>query len=288
MSPLCESYVRPEHVNGMEAFYPLHVLVCRSCWLVQLEQYVSADDIFTEYAYFSSFSTSWVDHVRRYAEDMCARFDIDSGSQVVELASNDGYLLQWFVEAGVPVLGIEPAANVAAAAEERGVPTMVKFFGRELAIQLAVQGTSRRPPDRQQRARAGSRPERLRRRHEDVALADRCRDHRVPACHAAARGEPVRHDLPRALLVLLALHGVDDPGRPRARGVRRRRAADARRITSHLRPPRRRPHPSDRTSRQGAPGTRGRGTASPTSTGTGSSPHRSKRRSAPSSSCSSV
>jgi SAM-dependent methyltransferase len=140
MSPLCESYVRPDHVNGMEAFYPLHVLVCRGCWLVQLEQYVSADDIFTEYAYFSSFSTSWVDHVRRYAEDMCARFGIGADSQVVELASNDGYLLQWFVEAGVPVLGIEPAANVAAAAEERGVPTMVKFFGRELAIQLASKG----------------------------------------------------------------------------------------------------------------------------------------------------
>jgi hypothetical protein len=140
MSPLCESYLRAEQLNAMEPFYPLHVYVCRTCWLVQLEQYVSADDIFTEYAYFSSFSDSWVQHAREYTEKMIDRFGFDSSSYVVELASNDGYLLQWFVKAGVPALGIEPAANVAVAAEERGVPTLVRFFGRELATELAAEG----------------------------------------------------------------------------------------------------------------------------------------------------
>ena len=140
MSPLCESYLRPDQLNSMERFYPLHVLVCRQCWLVQLEQYVSAEEIFTEYAYFSSFSDSWVQHARDYTEAMIDRFGYDGGSQVVELASNDGYLLQWFVKAGVPALGIEPAANVAAAAEERGVPTLVRFFGAELAHELVGQG----------------------------------------------------------------------------------------------------------------------------------------------------
>jgi hypothetical protein len=140
MSPLCESYLPAERINAMEPFYPLHVLVCRTCWLVQLEQYVSADDIFTEYAYFSSYSDSWVEHARRYTVAMTQRFGLGPSSSVIELASNDGYLLQWFAKAGVPVLGIEPAANVAPAAEERGVPTLVRFFGIELAKELAAQG----------------------------------------------------------------------------------------------------------------------------------------------------
>lgn len=140
MSPLCESYVRPEQLNAMERFYPLRVYVCRACWLVQLEQYVSAEEIFTEYAYFSSYSDSWVEHARRYAQGMTARFSLGAGSRVVELASNDGYLLQWFVKAGIPALGIEPAANVAAAAEKRGVKTLVRFFGAALARELAAQG----------------------------------------------------------------------------------------------------------------------------------------------------
>jgi hypothetical protein len=139
LSPLCESYVRPEQLNAMEPFYPLHVYVCRSCWLVQLEQYVSAEHIFSEYAYFSSFADSWVQHARAYTETMIDRFGFGRQSQVIELASNDGYLLQWFVKAGVPALGIEPAANVAAAAEEKGVPTLVRFFGVELAEELVAQ-----------------------------------------------------------------------------------------------------------------------------------------------------
>jgi hypothetical protein len=140
MSPLCESYLRRDQLNSMELFYPLHVLVCRRCWLVQLEQYVSVDEIFTEYAYFSSFSDSWLQHAREYTENMIDRFGFDTQSHVVELASNDGYLLQWFVKAGVPALGIEPAANVARAAEQRGVTTLVRFFGTELANELVSQG----------------------------------------------------------------------------------------------------------------------------------------------------
>ncbi len=140
MSPLCESYVRPEKLDAMEPFYPLHVQVCRRCWLVQLGQYVSPEHIFSEYAYFSSYSDSWVEHARAYTEKMISRFGLGPGSQVIEVASNDGYLLQWFVKAGVPALGIEPAANVAAAAEAKGVPSLVRFFGQELARELAAQG----------------------------------------------------------------------------------------------------------------------------------------------------
>jgi SAM-dependent methyltransferase len=140
MSPLCESYVRLEQLNAMERFYPLRVSVCRRCWLVQLEQYVSAEHIFSEYAYYSSFSDSWVEHARDYTMKMIDRFGLGATSQVVELASNDGYLLQWFVKAGVPSLGIEPAANVAAAAEDRGVTTLVRFFGAELATELVANG----------------------------------------------------------------------------------------------------------------------------------------------------
>jgi hypothetical protein len=140
MSPLCESYLATEQLNHMEPFYPLHVYVCTECWLVQLQEYVSGEAIFTEYAYFSAFSDSWVEHCRRYAEQMIARFGLSKNSHVVEVASNDGYLLQHFVARGIPSLGIEPAANVAEAAVARGVPTLVEFFGRDCARQLALAG----------------------------------------------------------------------------------------------------------------------------------------------------
>jgi hypothetical protein len=139
-SPLCESYVPVENAHLMEPFYPLRVYVCARCFLVQLEECVPAAAIFREYAYFSSYADSWVEHCRRYCEQMCTEFGIGSRSFVVELASNDGYLLQHFVAAGVPVLGIEPAANVAAAAKEKGVPTLVRFFDATLARELAGQG----------------------------------------------------------------------------------------------------------------------------------------------------
>lgn len=141
MSPLCESYLRPEDLNRMEPFYPLHALVCEQCYLVQLQEYVSGEEIFSHYAYFSSYSDSYVDHARQYTEKMIDRLPLTAESQVVEVASNDGYLLQHFVARDIPSLGIEPAANIAAAARDRGVSTLVEFFGRALATQLEAEGT---------------------------------------------------------------------------------------------------------------------------------------------------
>jgi SAM-dependent methyltransferase len=120
----------------MEPFYPLHAYVCGECLLVQLQEFVTPAEIFSEYAYFSSYSTSWVEHARRYAEMAIARFGLGAHSKVMEIASNDGYLLQHFVARGVPVLGIEPAANVAQAAIDRGVPTTVRFFGCRTAPEI--------------------------------------------------------------------------------------------------------------------------------------------------------
>ncbi len=140
MSPLCESFLSRDQIDRMEPFYPLFAFVCESCFLVQLKEYVTADHIFSDYAYFSSYSDSWVEHTRRYTDAMVERFDLNASSQVVEVASNDGYLLQHFVERGVPALGIEPAANVAAVARDKGIPTRVAFFGRELAAQLVEEG----------------------------------------------------------------------------------------------------------------------------------------------------
>lgn len=140
MSPLCESYVSASQLNAQEAFYPLHVYVCASCFLVQLQEYVAVESIFEEYAYFSSYAESWLAHARRYADAMIARWGLHAQSRVVEVGSNDGYLLQYFVARGVPVLGIEPAANVARAAVDKGVPTLVRFFGREAARELVEHG----------------------------------------------------------------------------------------------------------------------------------------------------
>jgi hypothetical protein len=124
----------------MEAFYPLHVSVCDRCFLVQLQEYVNPENIFVEYAYFSSFSDSWLEHCRNYTGQMTERFGLNAQSLVVEVASNDGYLLQYFVEKKIPVLGIEPAANVAKVAIDRGIPTLTQFFGTRLASELARDG----------------------------------------------------------------------------------------------------------------------------------------------------
>ena len=137
MSPLCESYLRRDELNQMEPFYPLHVFVCEKCFLVQLQEYVSPDHIFTEYAYFSSFADTWLQHCRQYTEQMLDRLALNAQSLVVEIASNDGYLLQYFVQKQIPVLGIEPAANVAKVAVEKAVPTLVQFFGARVASELA-------------------------------------------------------------------------------------------------------------------------------------------------------
>jgi SAM-dependent methyltransferase len=137
MSPLANSYLPPERVNAMEPFYPLRALVCRKCFLVQLEEFETPEQIFSDYAYFSSYSTSWLEHSRRYADQMVERLSLNGQSQVVEIASNDGYLLQFFAQRGISVLGVEPAANVAEVAVEKGVPTVVEFFGEEVAHGLA-------------------------------------------------------------------------------------------------------------------------------------------------------
>jgi 2-polyprenyl-3-methyl-5-hydroxy-6-metoxy-1,4-benzoquinol methylase len=136
MSPLANSYLTAEQGNRMEPFYPLRALVCSNCFLVQLEEYESPDHIFSDYAYFSSYSSSWLDHSQRYVATMIDRFSLGPDSHIVEIASNDGYLLQYFHERGVPVLGIEPAANVAEVAVGKGLPTLVEFFGVETARSL--------------------------------------------------------------------------------------------------------------------------------------------------------
>ena len=136
MSPLCETFLTADQLNRMEPFYPLHVRVCAECFLVQLEQYVAPEEIFTEYAYFSSYSTSWIEHARRYVDMIVTRLGLGANSFAVELASNDGYLLQHFLPHGVPMLGVEPAVNVAKVAIEKGVPTISEFFGRACAQKL--------------------------------------------------------------------------------------------------------------------------------------------------------
>ncbi len=140
MSPLANSYLKAAQLNQMERFYPLHALVCGSCFLVQLEEEAKAEEIFSDYAYFSSFSDSWLEHARKYTETVTERFGLNPKSRVVEIASNDGYLLQYFVAKKIPVLGIEPAANVAEEAKKRGIPTEVRFFGEATARDLAARG----------------------------------------------------------------------------------------------------------------------------------------------------
>lgn len=142
LSPLCETYPAASDFHRGEVYYPLHVYVCEKCFLVQLEEYESAESIFTDYAYFSSYSDSWLKHSENYCNKVKSRFRLNEESFVVEVASNDGYLLQYFVRQGVPVLGIEPAANVAKVAVEKGVPTLVRFFGTELANELTADGRS--------------------------------------------------------------------------------------------------------------------------------------------------
>ena len=139
MSPLCESYLPADRTDAPEVFYPLNVLLCEACLLVQLPAYVSGEHIFSDYAYFSSYSTSWVAHARRFADEMAARLGLTSDSLVTEVASNDGYLLQHFVAAGIPVLGVEPAGNVAESARARGIRTVVKFLGPDTGEQIAAE-----------------------------------------------------------------------------------------------------------------------------------------------------
>lgn len=142
VSPLANSYLQPDQLKAMEPFFPLRALVCGECWLVQLEDYESPEAIFSDYAYFSSYSTTWLEHARRYAEAITPELGLGEDSLVVEIASNDGYLLRYFQELGVPVLGVEPAANVARVALQHGVPTLVEFFGVECATGLRAESAA--------------------------------------------------------------------------------------------------------------------------------------------------
>ncbi|MEJ7929730.1 class I SAM-dependent methyltransferase [Ramlibacter sp. AN1015] len=139
MSPACEAIVAADQLHAMEPFYPLHVFVCEHCLLVQLDEYIRPEHIFSEYAYFSSYSDSWLAHAKAHAETMTRELHLGAKSRVIELASNDGYLLQYFAALDIPVLGIEPALNVAREALRKGIPTVTKFFGRELAQELVAQ-----------------------------------------------------------------------------------------------------------------------------------------------------
>ena len=187
----------------MEPFYPLHVFACERCWLVQLESFVPPDEIFTEYAYFSAYSSSWVEHARLYVEMIRERLALGPDDLVVELASNDGYLLQHFVGTGIPILGIDPGGQRGASsrgARRADARRVLRAGDRGPARR---RGHAREPRHREQRPRAGARSERLPGRREDDAARRRHRDVRVPAPAAPTRRAPVRHDLPRALLVLL-------------------------------------------------------------------------------------
>jgi SAM-dependent methyltransferase len=136
-SPLANAYIEPDEVEREEPLYPLRAYVCADCFLVQLPAVTTPETIFGDYAYFSSYSDSWLDHARRYAEMIAERLSLGPGSRVVEVASNDGYLLQFFQPRGISVLGVEPARNVAAVARERGIPTVSEFLGREVGERLA-------------------------------------------------------------------------------------------------------------------------------------------------------
>jgi SAM-dependent methyltransferase len=134
--PPCESFIGAEQKNQKEPVYPLHVYVCNKCFLVQLEEFIAPKKIFTEYAYFSSYSKTWLEHAQKYAEMITKKLGLNQKSHVVEIASNDGYLLQYIKQKGIPVLGVEPAANVAKVATKKGIPTLVKFFNLETSLEL--------------------------------------------------------------------------------------------------------------------------------------------------------
>ncbi len=204
-SPLCQTVLTTEELERGEVFYPAPRARLRTAAGSPRSRSSSGlTRSSREYAYFSAYSDSWVEHARRYADQMVERLALGPESLVVELASNDGYLLQHFLPHGIPVLGIEPARNVAEAAIARGIPTLTEFFGAELGHRLVAERGHADLVLGQQRARAGSRHQRLRRGCQGAACAEGHGDVRVPAPRDAARASRVRHDLPRALLVLLA------------------------------------------------------------------------------------
>jgi SAM-dependent methyltransferase len=139
-SPLCQTFLTSAQLDEVEPFYPLLVYVCDNCWLVQVDEYVSPGQLFANYEYYSSYSTSWLEHARKYVDMAIDRFDLTQDSRIMEIASNDGYLLQYFVQRGIPVLGIDPSSKIASVAEGRGVTTRLEFFDGALADKLVAEG----------------------------------------------------------------------------------------------------------------------------------------------------
>jgi hypothetical protein len=239
MSPLCESFLAADELDRMEPFYPLRVLVCGTCWLVQLGEYVRVENIFSDYAYFSSYSDSWLAHAKAYVEMMTERFAL--GPEEPRRRAGEQRRLPSSVlrREGIPSLGVEPAANVAKVAVEKGVPTVVKFFGQRTAAELLAEGgpadvivgnnVLAQVPDLNDFVGG----------MKTLLAPKGGRHHGVPPPDEAHRGEPVRHDLPRALLVLLVDRDAADLRRARADPLRRRGASLARGIAADLRAPRR-------------------------------------------------
>jgi SAM-dependent methyltransferase len=174
MVPLCQSYTLEEDRDRAEMFYPLHAQVCTQCLYVGLPEYLRPEDIFTEYAYFSSVSASWLEYASRSADAMTEELELDARSQVVEMASNDGYLLQFFLKRGIPALGVEPAVNVAEVANQKGIPTLARFFNSATAAELKATGKA-----------------------ADLLLAYNCLDH-----------VPDPNDVVSGMRLLLKPHGV--------------------------------------------------------------------------------
>ncbi len=244
MSPLCESFLSADRLHQMEPFYPLHVYVCASCFLVQLEEHVSPEDIFSEYAYFSSYSTSWLEHSKRYVDEMVEQLALTPDSQVVEVASNDGYLLQYFLPHGIVPLGIEPAANVAREAEAKGVHTLVEFFTSEMARALVREG---RAADLIIGNNVLAQVPNLRDFVEGLSILLRpggVLTLEFPHILRLMDERPIRHHLPRALFVLLLPHRRTDSWVIRSAGLRCRGTDHARRLSAAPRAARGRPVPA--------------------------------------------
>ena len=257
LSPLCQTVIEDFELGRGETYYPLHVFICDNCLLVQLLEYVSPDEIFSEYAYFSSYIDTLVTMAAEYADAMTERFGLGDDSRVIEIASNDGYLLQHFVKKGIPVLGIEPAANVAAAAEEKGVTSLVRFFGVETARALVADGVQADLLLGNNVLAARPRSARLRRRREDPGQAQRHHHVRLPAPDADDGRQPVRHHLSGALLVPDIDRRQQGLRPSRADDLRRRGIADARWFDSGICPSRRGGRAAGERSRRGH--ARGRG-----------------------------
>ena len=264
MSPLCESYVSADRADAAETFYPLHVRICSQCLLVQLPAYVAGEDIFSDYLYFSSYSDSWVAHAKRYADEMTERLRLGDDSLVVEVASNDGYLLQHFVAGGIPVVGVEPAGNVAEVARGKGIRTEVAFLsaasGADVAARygqadlVAGNNVYAHVPDIRDFS-AGL---------AAAGQADRSGHIGVPASAAPDRTQPVRHHLPRALPVPDAAHLGPRIGHRRPDRGRCGRVEHPRRLAAGARPARR---CRRRTQRSGQGRARGRGSRGSAHTG---------------------